>query len=192
MEIKTKEFFYISNILSSLRIILIIPILYFFQTNNSEYAIGLIVIAALTDYLDGLLSRKLKQVTELGKILDPIADKLIMGIILLYMVINYSFPFSLVLLLIYRDILILFAGLYIIKKYNISLGSNIWGKLNTTIFAITALLFLLKIKSEIITFFLFLSYISIIVSSISYYKIAKDYLKLKNVIRYTFILIISE
>lgn len=189
MRIKTKEFFYLSNFLSLLRILLIIPILIFFENNYSEFAIVLIIAAILTDYFDGFLSRKLNQVTDLGKILDPLADKLSMGIILIYLAINKDFPFSLAILLPYRDLLIVIVASIVIKKYDVIRGANKWGKLNTAFIAITGLLFLLQIKHELLTYLLFICYILIIVSSVSYYRIIQKYFNLKRVYKHIFILI---
>lgn len=190
MRIKTKEFFYLSNFLSLLRILLIIPILIFFENNYSEFAIVLIIAAILTDYFDGFLSRKLNQVTDLGKILDPLADKLSMGIILIYLAINKGFPFSLAILLLYKDLLIVIIAWVIAKRYGVVLNSNIWDKLNTTIIVTTGLLFLLQIKHELLTYLLLLSYIAIIVSSISYYRMVEKFFNLKRIFKYIILLII--
>jgi len=108
-----KHFFYISNLLSLLRIALILPIVYLLKINTSQGNLllaGLAVILIASDYFDGFFSRKLNQVTELGKLLDPLADKISMAVILVALILYREFPLSLVILLMYRDLLILAAG----------------------------------------------------------------------------------
>ena len=94
MQYKFKEFFYISNLLSLSRIVLVFPIVYLITLDSSEYnllILGLIFIAALTDILDGYFSRKLNIVTDLGIVLDPIADKIAMAFILFALVVFQDF-----------------------------------------------------------------------------------------------------
>lgn len=74
------------NILTGLRIILIPFVLGFLMLGSAWaawLALGLYIIAAVTDYLDGYLARSLKQVSALGRFLDPIADKLLVAAVLL-------------------------------------------------------------------------------------------------------------
>ena len=70
----------ISNGLSILRLFLVVPMVFFLvsETPTSKYyAVGIIVVAILTDLADGFIARKLNQVTEFGKIIDPLADKIL-------------------------------------------------------------------------------------------------------------------
>ena len=113
-----KELFYISNFLSIFRIILLFPLCYLL-INDNEGSRGLIIAILLsmyaTDLLDGFLARKLNQVTELGKIIDPLADKISVV--------------TLVLIVVLRDILILIFGLILKGRKKITLMSNYPGKI---------------------------------------------------------------
>ena len=147
MQYKFKEFFYISNLLSLSRIIFIFPIVYLITLDTNEYnllIVGLIFIAALTDILDGYVSRKLNIVTELGIVLDPIADKITMAVILIALVIFRDFHISLVILLMYRDLLIVIIGWFVVKKVEKPIMANMWGKINTILITVLGLLFLLE------------------------------------------------
>lgn len=189
MEIKTKEFFYISNILSLSRIVLIIPIAFLIQLNTQTGNLILVILVMLTvstDYFDGVLSRKLNQVTDLGKILDPIADKLAMGIILIFLVIYRNFPVSLVIFLLYRDLVILIFGYIILKKINSPHMANFWGKLNTTVISLLGIIFLLNIKNVIYIVLLFCSYLTILISGVSYFMIAEKILYNSKIKKYLF------
>ena len=118
----------ISNSLSFLRIILAFPVAYLLFIQDYELAIILGVIAGITDFLDGFLARKLNQITELGKVLDPIADKLFIGIIGLVLIYTGVMPLWFFASIIIRDILILLGGLYARNKIKIVLTSTFEGK----------------------------------------------------------------
>jgi CDP-diacylglycerol---glycerol-3-phosphate 3-phosphatidyltransferase len=89
--------------------------------------VGVFVVAALTDWLDGYLARKLNQVTDLGKFLDPLVDKLLILIPLLVAIDLHLVPTVGVCLILTRELTI--AG-WRVGKAQIS-GANIWGKLKT-------------------------------------------------------------
>ncbi len=171
MRINFKEFFYIANLLSLLRLLLIIPIAYFirFETPFAHnMVIILTLIAASTDFLDGYFSRKLNQVTDLGKILDPLADKIDLGVGLILLVIYRDFPLPVAVFLIYRDILIVILGAVSAKKLGHPTPANFWGKLNTTVVSITGILFLTGWLPLLAKIGIFLSYGTILASGISY------------------------
>ena len=121
----------ISNLLSILRIILVIPIVALLQDNNTAdrwQILALMVIAALTDLLDGMFARRLNQGTEFGKIIDPVADKIAIGAISIALAIQGKLPFWFIVLVILRDIVIMAGGVYVKNKKNITLQSNTIGK----------------------------------------------------------------
>ena len=166
-----KHFFYISNLLSLLRIALIFPIVYLLKINTANgnvLLIGLAVMLISSDYFDGFFSRKLNQVTELGKLLDPLADKISMAVILVAMILFRKFPLSLVILLIYRDLLILAAGTLVARRGKIP-ESNWWGKVNTTVVSFTGFFFILNLRNVVFMVFFFGSYLTIIISAVAYY-----------------------
>lgn len=118
----------ISNSLSILRIVLALPVAYLLFIQENEIAIILGAIAGITDFLDGFLARKLNQVTELGKVIDPIADKLFIGIVGLVLVYTAVMPLWFFASIIIRDVLILLGALYARNKIKIVLTSTFEGK----------------------------------------------------------------
>lgn len=94
-------------------------------------------IASLTDFLDGYLARKNNQVTDLGKFLDPIADKMLVNSMLVFLSINFvslndhlRFPFFCVILMIIRDLVV--DGLrFMAATKKVVISANIYGKLKT-------------------------------------------------------------
>ncbi len=121
----------ISNGLSFLRILLIVPIGFFLLSEKDFsrwWAAGLMAVAILTDTLDGLIARALNQETDVGKILDPLADKLGVAIVSLLLMMKGALPVWFFSLAIVRDLAILSGGLYVKKKRQTILQSNTMGK----------------------------------------------------------------
>ena len=189
MQYQLKEFFYVSNLLTLSRIILVIPIVYLLSMDTNEYntvIILLCIIAALTDFLDGYLSRRLKLVTELGIVLDPIADKIAMAAVLIALVYYRNFHISLMIYLVCRDFLILLIGWFVVRKVERPIMANKWGKLNTTLITILVLLFLLEFNNYFYTLVLYLCYLSILVSGISYARIGEKILFSSRIGKYLY------
>lgn len=109
---------------------------------NGPYVVGLIaaivfIIASATDAVDGHLARKWNQVTNLGKFLDPIADKMLVNSLLVFAAVPMAFaenqmtiPWFCVVLMIVRDLIVDTMRLLAAKK-NVVVAANIYGKLKT-------------------------------------------------------------
>jgi cardiolipin synthase len=99
-------------------------------------ALGIFVIAALTDALDGLLARFLKQRTALGRMLDPLADKILLVSAYIGLLFVSYLPFRpplwITITIIFRDLILLF-GFFALNfaSVKIEVQPNIWGKLTT-------------------------------------------------------------
>ena len=95
------------------------------------------LIASMTDFLDGYLARKNNEVTDLGKFLDPIADKMLINSMMVFLALNcvslashQRFAFFLVIIMIIRDLVV--DGLrFMVAKKNVVVAANIFGKLKT-------------------------------------------------------------
>ncbi len=171
MQLKLKEFFYIPNLLSISRIFIVIPIFYLIRLNTPEGNWWLLLIALIgsaTDILDGYLSRKMNLVTDLGIILDPLADKIGMAVVFIALIMYRNFPIPLLVLLLYRDLMIVLAGTIVLKEEGKPMMANVWGKANTAIFALLALLFMMNVQGIVTTVFIYLAYLSLLASSIAY------------------------
>ena len=112
----------------------ILYLLQFPTVENRWFAAGIFVLAASTDWLDGYLARKLDLVTELGKFLDPLVDKLLVIGTLLALIELQSIPAWGVCLILGRELAI--SGWRVNPKLtgNTAIsGANIWGKLKTVV-----------------------------------------------------------
>lgn len=110
-----------------------IPFIFFFLQDPSDrhrlIAAGIFLLAAGTDWLDGYLARKLDQITDLGKFLDPLVDKLLVFAPLLILIQWGVVPAWGVFLILARELAI--AG-WRVNQTTIS-GANLWGKLKTVV-----------------------------------------------------------
>ena len=112
----------------------ILYLLKFPTGENRWFAVGIFVLAASTDWLDGYLARKLDKVTELGKFLDPLVDKLLVIGTMLALIELQLIPAWGVCLILGRELAI--AGWRVNPKLtgNTTIsGANIWGKLKTVV-----------------------------------------------------------
>jgi CDP-diacylglycerol--glycerol-3-phosphate 3-phosphatidyltransferase len=138
-----KEIFYISNLFSIFRFVLLIPVVLLLISgtfNNYIIASVLIILIWLTDVFDGYIARKRKEITELGKILDPLADKTTIISIGLILLLKNIIPLWFALVIFIRDAVILAAGLYLKHRHNKVLQSNLIGKLTAFLIGFTLLL----------------------------------------------------
>ena len=97
----------IPNLLSFLRIALVPVFLWLLLNEMFLSAIFVLMVAGITDFLDGYLARKLNQMTKLGKVLDPVADRLYIFATLLALSVTGNIPWWLAALVIARDVLML-------------------------------------------------------------------------------------
>jgi len=120
------------NQLTLLRMIFLPFIVINLVKNDYKWALGLFVLAGLSDALDGLLARKLHQQTLLGQYLDPIADKLLMSTMFLVLSIEHLIPWKYTVVVFSRDISILLVSgvLFMIAGLR-DFRPSIFGKANT-------------------------------------------------------------
>jgi cardiolipin synthase (CMP-forming) len=104
------ELLTIPNMLSLLRIALVPVFLGFLLTEQDAIALVVLIAAALTDFLDGFLARHLNQVTRLGTLLDPIADRLSIVAAVLGLAFRGFLPWWLVIIVLARDVALLALG----------------------------------------------------------------------------------
>jgi CDP-diacylglycerol--glycerol-3-phosphate 3-phosphatidyltransferase len=125
-----KRIWTIPNALSLLRLLLLIPILICLSKGQRIWALGLIVIGVISDFLDGILARRLNQKSDLGRIMDPVIDKINVLAVTFFMVVNdhYAFPLWFFLILMVRELTLLIGGSIMIRDKDTVMESNRPGK----------------------------------------------------------------
>jgi CDP-diacylglycerol--glycerol-3-phosphate 3-phosphatidyltransferase len=179
MQVKTKDFFLLPNILSWSRILIAILVAWLLKIDTDIGNLWLIVAALVgvaTDMLDGYFSRKMNQVTELGIVLDPICDKIGMAIVMIALIVFRGFPLPIVVFLLYRDVLIMIAGFFGIKKTNKPVMANYFGKLNTGVISIGVILFMFGYAGILYEIFMIAGYFLIFISGFSYMLVGEKLL----------------
>jgi len=186
MKYDSKEIFTISNGISFLRFLLVIPLWFLLDNYGSQsvryITFALCLFVAATDMLDGYIARKLNQVTEVGKIIDPLADKAAMAVVVvkLFLINEISAFFFFTIIL--RDITIFIGGLFVAKILGRVLPSNKLGKITVLFIGSVVLMILLGINRENIIY-QFVYYSSIVLmytSLIAYIYRAVEFIKRKK------------
>ncbi len=118
----------LSNSISFFRIVLAVPTVFFFLQGDLVITASLMAFAYITDLLDGFIARKTNTISEFGKAIDPIADKLYVAALILAMVSRDLVPLWFVIVIIGKDVLIMIGVLIARKKIGAVLPSNYWGK----------------------------------------------------------------
>ena len=132
-----KQLFTIPNLLGYLRIILVPVIIWRYVTAdsvNDYYAAALIVvISSISDLFDGMIARKFNQITQLGKALDPIADKLTQAAMVLCLTIRYNQMIPMLILFVVKEGFMGIMGALMLRKGKMLDGAMWYGKVCTAV-----------------------------------------------------------
>ena len=138
-------------------------------------SLAIFIVASVTDFLDGHLARKLNLVTNLGKFMDPLADKMLVATALLAIVDLGNkgvlpmghFPAWIVVFIILREFMV--SGLRLVAAgQKVVLAANYWGKVKTVVQMITIIVYLLPVQSSLIsTLGILLAYASLVLTLLS-------------------------
>ena len=122
----------IPNLISLLRIALI-PVFVALIVDHDTTQLGLVlfVVVVATDWVDGAIARATGQVSELGKILDPVADRFAIAAGLIALVVRDAFPLWAALLILVRDVAVLLAGLVLLSRRRVRIDVRYIGKVAT-------------------------------------------------------------
>jgi len=122
----------IPNILSVFRLLLI-PIIIYFYVGVADYTVAgvMLIISGATDLVDGWVARRFKSVSDVGKVLDPVADKLTQLAILFCLMIDYPIMVILFGLLIVKEALLAITGFIVVQRTRDVSGAKWHGKLST-------------------------------------------------------------
>ena len=167
------EFLTASNLLSISRVVLVIPfacLMLIPDTPQRVLGSVFLFVAILTDKLDGVLARKLGQETEWGRIIDPLADKIGLGIVAIVLLCLGDIPLWFFVALIVRDLLIFAGGMYVKSTRNVVLPSNLVGKWTVGIIALTLMCALLSLLKGLQPFLYGVSFAGLLLSFIMYVR----------------------
>lgn len=160
-----------SNVISMMRAVMVVPAVLAFVLHPklpNFLAASIFVIAFISDLLDGMLARRLDSISEFGKVIDPLADKIFVGVVVITMAIYGIIPFWFLAIIIARDLIIVTAGIYAKRKLGVVLPSNYPGKAAVLTISVTIFLIVCGVSGELIVVLEYLSIALMIVSLFLY------------------------
>ena len=137
---------HIPNVLSIIRICLVFVFIALFFSEFEGHiiaALGVFLLAGLTDIVDGYLARRNNWITNLGKILDPVADKLMQCTVLVCLCIGQYVPLWFVIPYFVKEVGTLCIGFIVIKRRSVTVVSKWYGKTTVCLFYATIALYIL-------------------------------------------------
>ena len=117
----------IPNVLTMIRMILIPVFAVLFFNDRKMAALAVFCAASFTDFLDGFLARKLNQITDFGKLFDPLADKLMVLTAMVCQTFWGPLPLVAVLIVALKELVMVFGGMFMLSR-NVVVYSNYYGK----------------------------------------------------------------
>ncbi len=136
----------VSNIISFFRIVFALVLYYLILQQYVMGSLLLAILSIISDYADGYFARKRNEISELGKILDPLGDKVMVGLASVALYQSFGLPLWVVIVIIGRDILIVLGSLILMPRIKQITASAFPGKIAVTIIALLLLAYLLKIQ----------------------------------------------
>ena len=118
----------VPNVLTMLRLALIPVFVLLHAMNLEKLALLTFCVASFTDWLDGHIARKHNLITDFGKLMDPLADKLMVCTALVMQGVDGVFPVPAIVIVIIKELVMIYGSSYMLHN-NIVVQSNIWGKL---------------------------------------------------------------
>ncbi len=130
---KMDRVFTIPNLLSLFRLLLIPCIAWLYYAEKNGAAAGVVLLSGLTDILDGKIARHFHMVSDLGKILDPVADKLTQGVLILCLASRHKGMICLIVLFVLKEAAMILLGCMAIRRQKKVNSARWYGKVNTVL-----------------------------------------------------------
>ena len=127
---------------------------YMFYISAFEAAAAVFFVACFTDVLDGFIARRFNMITDMGKLLDPLADKGMQLTVLISLAFHDRMPFAAVVIILLKELMMFFGGVFLYRKKCI-IAANWYGKTATVVIAacvLAVLLFYEKMPIGILNF----------------------------------------
>ncbi|MBQ6830400.1 MAG: CDP-alcohol phosphatidyltransferase family protein [Clostridia bacterium] len=171
----------IPNVLSLVRLALI-PLfawLYLDDEGNLYWAMLVLLLSGLTDVVDGFVARRFNQITEIGKLLDPLADKVTQLAVLVCLSVRYRQLIPLMVICLAKEVLQIVGGVLLLSRYEIVRGSRWFGKISTITFygAMLAIVLWNNMPQPVFTVLVVLVTVTMLFSFFAYMRV---YLKLRR------------
>lgn len=175
----------IPNLLSVIRIILVPFFAYFFIKGEMFTSAIFLVLSGLSDAVDGYIARHFNQITELGKMLDPLADKITQAAVALCLSIRFPIICPFLIIFIVKELVMLIFASILLKKKRKPTAAKWYGKVSTVLFyiSVTTIVVMSMVGVSDMTFkvvsfsMLFVTAVMMLYSAYKYYLIYKELIK---------------
>jgi len=175
------------NIITSIRLILLVPLSFYLARENYQTAVIIFFIAGISDALDGFLAKKFGWVSRFGSMLDPIADKALLVITMALLTMNQKIDILLFSAVALRDVFIVIGAYIYYKRVGLyQMEPSVLSKINTFVQILLVTLILVSasyfpVSKTVFDWLTFLVYLTVISSSVHYtyvwgrkYRLAKQ------------------
>ncbi len=176
----TSTFFNAANIISLSRIVLTIPAVWLFAVDKWVWGLIILGVCVISDWVDGFVARKMHLVSDIGKFIDPLADKIVAVGIMVVMIIKMDFPLWFLIVLVARDLSIFILTNLLYKRYHTIGGANITGKLFIFVLTIAAVLWIFEHYMSVILYAEIVLYIALGLMLISWIIYLVQNMKMMN------------
>lgn len=162
----------LSNLLSIVRIFFLVPILINLSHEQRWWVLVWTVLVVSTDFLDGYFARRLNQRSDFGRIIDPLADKIVVLGAVLFMIISphYDFPLWFFLFILTREISLMFCSFLVIRRKSVVIESNRPGKNSAFATGLAVLLYAMRFQPYA-RILLWIAFILTLYSSWGYFRL---------------------
>ncbi len=163
----------VPNFLTLLRFLMIGVMVWFFLNDHPIYAMIVFITAVFTDFLDGYIARKFNQITNIGKLLDPLADKLLqMAAIFCMFWVGYL-PLIAFILVVSCEVLMVYGASFLLMRRHTIIAANTFGKISAGImYGAILSTFLHDFTAPFDTYAIFLAISLIYISMAQYWYLA--------------------
>ena len=147
----------VPNAMSAFRILLIPFIIWTYACDRHYLAFALVLVSALSDMLDGLVARKLNMISDFGKFIDPVADKLTQASLVICLMTQHRHIYILFIILAVKELATLGLGALVFKRHDSVNSAKWYGKLCTVVFEGTMMLLMIlpNASEELVHVFMF-------------------------------------
>ncbi len=167
------------NLLTLCRLFLAVPLAYYLFHGRIGMALGILVVAGITDLLDGWIAREFRFQTTVGSWLDPTADKIMITTVLVTLTLKQDVPVWFCALTIARDLAITVGSLaLVLKGVNVKINPLLTGKLATVAQNITLLMAILKRFAAVHAAFSAVMAVSAVLTAVSFATYARRFFAL--------------
>ena len=167
----------LANAISISRIVMCIPLIYYLENSNIIFSFGIILLIIISDLLDGFVARKANEITNFGKLIDPLADKICILVVIIFLIFKYGFWFLLFLgLLTIRDVIIIIIGVYLVNIQKDVFQSNWTGKWFIFISSLMMICFLYSAPQILRVILYIASILLMVISTLQYIMRYRYYL----------------